>query len=107
MLTGHLSSQRTLPSKQEELQQHLERKAKREEDKLLTASEAEVAKQDKVKQAEASRQAQNATIIANFAKRGKDATIAAGASVEDARATRKAAAAEAETAFAGTIAMQE
>jgi len=107
LLTKHLSGQRTLPSTEEELQQHLERKAKREDDKLLAAAEAKAARQEKIKQAEASRHAQNATVIANFAQRAKDAAFAAGASAEDAEATRKAAAAEAETTIANIIAMHE
>ena len=55
LLTKHLSGQRTLPSTEEELQQHLERKAKRETDKLLAAAEAEATRQEKIKQAEATR----------------------------------------------------
>ena len=74
---------------------------------LMAATEAEAARQDNIKQAKAYRQAHNATIIATFAKRAKDATIAAGASAKDAAAARKAASAEAETAFVNTIAMQE
>ena len=107
LLTEHLLGQMTLPSTEEEFQQHLERTIKREADRLLAKAETEAARQEKIKQAEATRHAQNGTIIANFAKRAKDAAIAAGASAEDAKAARKAAAAEAETAFANTIAMQE
>jgi hypothetical protein len=51
LLTKHLSSQRTLPSTEEELQHHLERKAEREGDMLLAAAEAEATMQDKIKQA--------------------------------------------------------
>jgi hypothetical protein len=58
----------------------MERKAKREAGRLSAAAEAEAARQDNIKQAEASRQTQNATVIATFAKRAKDAAIAAGAS---------------------------
>jgi hypothetical protein len=82
-------------------------KAKREANRLLTASDTEAAKQDKIKQAEATMHAQNATVIATFAERAKDARIAAGASAEDAKVTGKAAAAEAETSFADTTTMQE
>jgi len=71
LLTDYLSGQMTLPSTEEELQQHLERKAKREADKLMVAAEAKAARQDKIKQAKASRQAQNATVIATFAKRAE------------------------------------
>ena len=41
LLIWHLAGQRVLPSTEEELQQHLERKAEREADRLLAASEAE------------------------------------------------------------------
>ena len=40
LLTKHLAGQRILPSTEEELQQHLERKAKREAYRMLAASEA-------------------------------------------------------------------
>ena len=40
LLKEHLAGERVLPSTEEELQQHLERKAKREADRLLTAAKA-------------------------------------------------------------------
>ena len=46
-------------------------------------------------------------VIATFAKRAKDATIAAGATTEEAEATGHDVAAEAETTFADIIAMHE
>ena len=46
LLTEHLAGQRVLPSTEEELQQHLERKAKREADHLLVAAEAEHYRQE-------------------------------------------------------------
>jgi len=107
MLIKHLSGQMTRPSTEEDLEQHLERKAKRETDRLMAAAEAEATTQDKIKQAEAAKQAHNAIVIATFAKRAKDAAIAARASTKNAEAARKAAAAEVETTFADTIAMHE
>ncbi len=41
LLTKHLAGQRVLPSTEEELQQHLERKAKRDANRLLAAADAE------------------------------------------------------------------
>ena len=38
LLIEHLAGQRVMPSTEEELQQHLERKAKREADRLLAAT---------------------------------------------------------------------
>jgi hypothetical protein len=84
LLTEHVLGQRTLPYTEEELQQHLERKAKQEIDRLLAAPETKANMQNIIKQAEASKQAQNATLIATFAKRAKDVAIAAGASAKDA-----------------------
>ena len=46
-------------------------------------------------------------VIATFAKRARDATIAAGATTEEAKAAGHDASAEAETAFADIIAMQK
>ena len=46
LLKEYLTSQRTLPSTKEELQQNLERKAKRETNRLLAAEEADIARQD-------------------------------------------------------------
>ena len=46
MLTEHLLGQRVLPSTEDELQQHLERKAKREADRLLAAAETEHYRQE-------------------------------------------------------------
>ncbi len=40
LLTTHLTSQWTLPSKEEELQQHLKRRAKRDADNFMAATEA-------------------------------------------------------------------
>ena len=98
-----------LPSTEEELQHHLERKAEREVDRLLAAAEAKTVRQDRATQAEVARQAHKAGVIATFAKRAKDATIAtrARATEKEAKASRKAAAADAETSFAYSIAMQE
>ena len=41
LLTEHLSGQRVLPSTEEELQLHIERKAKKEAERQLAAAEAE------------------------------------------------------------------
>jgi hypothetical protein len=73
LLTEHLARQGTLPSTEEELEQHLERKAKRKADKLLAAKAKllETAGKERIKQEEAARQAQNATLIATFSKRAK------------------------------------
>ena len=40
LLTEHLSRQRVLPSTEDEVQQHLERKATREADRMLAATKA-------------------------------------------------------------------
>ena len=107
LLTEHLARQRTLPSTEEELQQHLERNAKREADRLLAAAEAETTKRERARQTKAARQARNANVIAKFAKQAKDAAIAARAATKEAETTRKAAAVGVETTFADSIAMQE
>ncbi len=79
LLTEHLTRQRMLPSTEEEPHHHLERKAKIEADKLLAATEAERAKQDRTRQAKEVRHGQNTSVIATFAKRAKEATITSGA----------------------------
>ena len=107
LLTEHLAGHRILPSKEEELQQHLERKAKRELDRQIATSEAEALRQDQAMLATATQQAQNTRVIVKFAKRAKEAAIAAGATKEIAKASAIAAAAEAETAIADAMAMQE
>jgi hypothetical protein len=107
LLTDHLACHMTLPSSEEELMQHLERKAKRDADRLLGATEAKTAKQEKAKQAEATKHQHNAMVIAAFAKRAKDAAIVEGATTEEAEVAGQAATAKAETTFADNIAMQE
>ena len=46
LLTEHLAGQRVLPSTKEELQQHLERRAKRETNRILAAEEAAAHKKE-------------------------------------------------------------
>jgi hypothetical protein len=48
----HLAGQRTLPSTQEELKHHLERKAKRKGDRLLSAAEAALQREAHATQSE-------------------------------------------------------
>ena len=67
LLTEHLSRQRVLPNTEEELHQHLERKAKREADRLLAATEAEHYRQEQVRQAAAAQQEKNAAVVQTFA----------------------------------------
>ena len=107
LLTEHLAGQRVLPFTEEELQQHLEWKAKRESDRLLAAKEASAHMQEHARQAEAHRQAQNAGVVATFAKRAREAAIAAGATQEVAEAAATAAAADAEMTFTDVEGMQE
>ena len=77
LLTKHLSGQRVLPSTKEELQLHLERKAKREAERHLAAAEAKAHRVAQAKHAKASQQAKTARVIATFAKRAKEAALAA------------------------------
>jgi len=107
LLTEHLAGQRVLPSTEEELQQHLERKAKRELNRVLAAEEATAHKQEQAWQAEAHQHAQNAGVVATFAKRAREAAIAAGATQEAAEAAATTATADAEMAFADAEGMQE
>ena len=107
LLTEHIAGQRILPSTEEELQQHMERKAKRELDKQFAATEAEALRHDQVRLAAATQQAQNKGIVATFAKRAGEAAIAAGATPEIEEATTTTVIAEAETAIANAMAMQE
>ena len=107
MLTEHLAGHKTLPSTEEELQEHLERKSKREANILLAAPNVESTRQEGAMQAEVTRRAQHANVIATFAKRAKDATIVTWATAEEAETTRHVAAAEVETSFSDSIAMQE
>ena len=71
LLTEHLKGQRVLPSLEEELQLHLERKVKREAERQLAAAEAEAHRAAQAKHAEAARQANTAGLIATFTKRSK------------------------------------
>ena len=99
LLTEHLSRQRVLPITEEELQQHLERKAKREADHLLAAAEAKHSRQEHVRQAAVVQQEKNAAVVQTFAKHAKEAALAAGASNEEAEAAATTAAANAQTTF--------
>jgi uncharacterized protein with PIN domain len=81
LLTEHLSRQRVLPSTEEELQLHLERKAKREAERQLVAAEGEAHRVAQATHAEASHQAKTAGVIATFAKRAKEAALASGATL--------------------------
>ena len=65
-----------------ELQQHMERKAKREVDRLLAAAEAETIRQERAKQVKATRHAHNAGVLSTFKKRGRETTLAVEASAE-------------------------
>ena len=100
LLTEYLAGQRVLPSTEEELQQHLERKAKRESDRLLVAVEAEAIRQEQIKQAETAQKTMNAAIVQTFAKLAREAALAAGATPEAAEATATMGAADAELTFA-------
>jgi len=99
LLTEHLAEQRILPSTEEELQQHLERKAKKETDRLLAAAEAEQHKQEQARLVATAQQAKNVAIVPTFVKRAREAALAAGATQEAAEAAATAAAADAETTF--------
>ena len=85
----------------------MERKAKREADRLLAAVKAKTARQEKTRQAKAAIHQQNAIFIATFAKRAKDATIAASTTTEEAEDAGHATTSEAETTFADIITMHE
>jgi len=87
LLTEHLAGQRVVPSTEEELQQHLERKAKRETDRLLASTEARAHKQDQASLAATAQKAMNAAIVQTFAKRARETALAAGATQEAAEAT--------------------
>jgi len=89
LLTEHLARQRTPSSSEEEMRQHLERKAKCE----LASTKAEAPRQEQARQAAASKKAQNIGVIATFTKRAKEAVIVAGATLEIAEAAATAAAA--------------
>jgi hypothetical protein len=104
--TGHLAGQRALPNTEEELQQHLERKAKREADRLLVASQAKAHRYEEASWAATAQQAKNAAIVQTFAKRARDAALAAGAIEEAAEAASTTAVADAQTTFEEN-AMQE
>ncbi len=53
LLTEHLARQRIMPSTEEDMQHHLERKAKRELDIKLAVTEAEALIQEQARQATA------------------------------------------------------
>ncbi len=88
-----------MPSTEEELQQHLERKAKRDADRLLAATEAKARRQEQARVADATQQAKNAVVVQTFAKRAREAALAAGATQEEAEAATTTAATDAETAL--------
>ncbi len=73
---------------------------------MLAAAEAEAHRHEQARVAVATQQAKNAVIVQTFAKRAREATLAAGATQEVAEATTITAAADAETAFEEN-AMQE
>jgi len=63
----HLAGQRVLPSMENELHRHLERKAKREADRLTAASEAKAIMQEQITRTEETQKTKNATIVLTFA----------------------------------------
>ena len=107
LLTEHLAGQKILPSTEEELQHHLERKARREAKRLLAAEEAVAARQGKARNAKAHRHAHNSGVVASFAKRARAVAIAARATQEEGEALVAASRANAEMAFADAKGMQE
>jgi hypothetical protein len=76
LLTEHLAGQRVLPSTEEELQQHLERKAKRDAYRILATSKTKANKQEQLMQAETAQKAINVTIVQTFARRAREAALA-------------------------------
>ena len=107
LLTEYLAGQRVLPSTEEELQQHLERKAKREIYRILAAEEAATQLKEHTRQAEAHRHALNAGVVATFAKRARETAIATEATYEATEAAATAAAADTEMSFADVEGLQE
>jgi hypothetical protein len=73
---------------------------------LLAATKAETNRQEQLRQAEMAQKTMNVTIVQTFAKRAREAAIAARATPEAAEEAATAAAADAEIAFAEN-AMQE
>ena len=63
LLTEHLLGRRVLPGTEEELQQYLERKAKREAYRMLAATRAEHYKHEQARQAAAAHQEKNAAVV--------------------------------------------
>jgi hypothetical protein len=83
-------------------------KAKREAQRQLATLEAEAHKVAHAKHAEAAHQAKTVGVIATFAKRAKEASLAAGATPEDAEiAVTTCATRDDATAFADTTTMQK
>jgi hypothetical protein len=66
LLTEHLAGQRAPSSTEEELHQHMERKAKREAKRQIEVEEAASIRQDQFRHAEALRQTQNAGGSSHF-----------------------------------------
>jgi hypothetical protein len=98
----HLAGQRVLPSTEEELHQHNERKAKREANRLRVATKAEAHRQEKIKMKKAAQKANNAAIVQTFANRARESALAAGATTEATEAaatTATSATSDAEMAF--------
>jgi len=106
LLTKHLAGQRVLPITEKELQQHLERKAKRDADRILDAVEEKANRQEQLKQADTAPKAMNVVIAQTIAKRAREAALGARATPEAAEAAATTAATDAETTFAEN-AMQE
>ena len=73
----------------------------------MAAAEAESVRQERIRQAKANMQVHNATVIATFAKRAKDKSIAARVAAKEVEAAGQAATVDAETVFADSMAMQE
>ncbi len=83
-----------LPSTEEELQLHLERKTKREAERQLAAAKSKAHGVAQAKHAEAALQAKTAGVITSFAKRAKEAALAARATLDDAEFAAAATAVE-------------
>ena len=68
LFTTHIAAHIDLPSTEEELQHYVERKARREAERILSQEEAATHRQEHVRQTEARRHALNVRVIATFAK---------------------------------------
>ena len=107
MLTEHLARQRVLPSREDELPQQLENKAKREVERQQAAEEKAKHRAIMEQHAIDAQEVIQVNIVATFGRRARKAALVAGATMEQSMEAEEKATAEAKASMADASAVRE